>query len=667
MWNKLSIKDKARVMKLAVESGLTNLDKIKEAYNKFAEGGETQLPEVVVTPRVNYTNYTGEETYAPTLEEYKDSRRDAVRANALLDMQNTTAPTIPHLPNWWGRQLKKLTGERYSDDYIIDLFGENKNPNTCMSTVSSKYGRMVPGNLTFRRNASNLGFIEIPESERDHGDIVQTIGRKGIPSHAAMVSGFTRDGKMLVDESHGGITPETIEHDVNYFDTRPELRNKIYYRFVGNKEDNRRWESEYTNKYRKNKFDGTGPSIMNRSMRNNSMFTPTIEVTDEVSTSPNIGVDYNQEATANIIKGILARQAEESRAMQIATDPNYIQKVNRDKADEQVRRTAFTDDKTLNAALNFTSPSQQFGAIVDAIQGEKSYWEGLRDGNSGFVSDEFMKYAPGWGNMFNITGDAAILMSPKGINSLIGLYNNNLDAVAALRHPSYTKIYHGSRKNFKLKDARTASVDDLGLHVAEDRTLSESLIKNNRGDIRGYVMEGWIPKEDAVTLDIGGNGVRQLSTDISYPEKYAKEFIERKVAEGASREAVEAELQKSYNTINHLKEVYPNIPESEYPRISELLEERSRLNGERPHGDALRKKHERLKEINQEANDILSKYGYKVIKYTNRFEHGLSGNDASYIITDPSVIYQPRQLPQINSIDGIESIIPFSIFGNINE
>lgn len=46
MWNKLPIKDKAKVMKLAVESGLTNLDKIKEAYNnhinKFEEGGNKE-------------------------------------------------------------------------------------------------------------------------------------------------------------------------------------------------------------------------------------------------------------------------------------------------------------------------------------------------------------------------------------------------------------------------------------------------------------------------------------------------------------------------------------------------------------------------------------------------------------------------------------------------
>lgn len=202
-------------------------------------GGENILPEVVVTPRVNYTNYTGDETIAPSLEEYKQAKRDEVRANALLDMQNTVMPTIPSVPNFMGRLFRRVAGDWYDDSDVKFMFGEDKNPDTCMSTISSKYGRMVPGNITFRDKASDLGFIVIPESERDHGDIVQTIGRRGVPSHAAMVSGFTREGNMLVDESHGGLTPETIEHDVDYFDIRPSLSNKIYYRFIGNNKDNK--------------------------------------------------------------------------------------------------------------------------------------------------------------------------------------------------------------------------------------------------------------------------------------------------------------------------------------------------------------------------------------------------------------------------------------------
>lgn len=38
-WNDLTLSDKARMMELAVKSGITNLDDIQEVYNTFASGG----------------------------------------------------------------------------------------------------------------------------------------------------------------------------------------------------------------------------------------------------------------------------------------------------------------------------------------------------------------------------------------------------------------------------------------------------------------------------------------------------------------------------------------------------------------------------------------------------------------------------------------------------
>lgn len=218
-------------------------------HKRSLKYSNTILPELTVTPRINYTTYTGEETNIPTIKEYINSRRDEARANALLRMQNDVYPTVPVVPTELGRIFKKLAGDWYDDKDIIYMFGKDKTPSTCISTVSSKYGRTTAGNKTFRDNYKDLGFIEIPESQRDHGDIIQTIGRRGVPSHAAMVSGFTRDGRMLIDESHGDITPETIEHDIDYFDTKPKLKRKYYYRFVGNKDDIDKWTKDYNNLY----------------------------------------------------------------------------------------------------------------------------------------------------------------------------------------------------------------------------------------------------------------------------------------------------------------------------------------------------------------------------------------------------------------------------------
>lgn len=67
MWNKLSMKEKAALIKVAVSNGLTDLDLIKNKYNEYAEGGNTKssdekvsivdkkgamwLPDMVVTPK----------------------------------------------------------------------------------------------------------------------------------------------------------------------------------------------------------------------------------------------------------------------------------------------------------------------------------------------------------------------------------------------------------------------------------------------------------------------------------------------------------------------------------------------------------------------------------------------------------------------------------------
>lgn len=41
-WDKLSMYDRAKVIKIGVESGITNLDYIKETYNKYAVLNDAQ-------------------------------------------------------------------------------------------------------------------------------------------------------------------------------------------------------------------------------------------------------------------------------------------------------------------------------------------------------------------------------------------------------------------------------------------------------------------------------------------------------------------------------------------------------------------------------------------------------------------------------------------------
>lgn len=95
-------------------------------------------------------------------------------------------------------------------------------------------------------------------------------------------------------------------------------------------------------------------------------------------------------------------------------------------------------------------------------------------------------------------------------------------------------------------------------------------------------------------------------------------------------------------TINLRKSSYPNIPESMYKEIDDLLHRyQSQVDW---NVDALSTQTKRrLANINKRAAEIMSDSGYKVVKYnnTNPFE---GGGGTSYFITNPSVIYQPKTL-----------------------
>lgn len=65
MWNKLSMKDKARVMQMAVQSGITNLADIKDAYNSYGDGGYIDWESALlqVAPYLSQDVYSLNPTY----------------------------------------------------------------------------------------------------------------------------------------------------------------------------------------------------------------------------------------------------------------------------------------------------------------------------------------------------------------------------------------------------------------------------------------------------------------------------------------------------------------------------------------------------------------------------------------------------------------------------
>lgn len=79
-----------------------------------------------------------------------------------------------------------------------------------------------------------------------------------------------------------------------------------------------------------------------------------------------------------------------------------------------------TGEGTVVPVMNFMSPSQQVGALIDMNQGE-GYWQSIFNGNSGIVSDNFMRNHPVLGMTANLGLDAATYWAGnKAYNYMFG-------------------------------------------------------------------------------------------------------------------------------------------------------------------------------------------------------------------------------------------------------
>lgn len=89
MWDKLSMQDRAKYIQLGITNGVTSLDEIREAYNKYAEGGplkpysagrlvdgiyKNAIEEEFLGEPDHKYNFTISEEEADRLGYYKDSR-----------------------------------------------------------------------------------------------------------------------------------------------------------------------------------------------------------------------------------------------------------------------------------------------------------------------------------------------------------------------------------------------------------------------------------------------------------------------------------------------------------------------------------------------------------------------------------------------------------------
>lgn len=150
MWNKLSMKEKAALIKVAVSNGLTDLDLIKNKYNEYANGSNINNAkntirqieesfnnvEYLGKPSHNY-NFTYSEEWANKHGYYPDSRGhrdDRVKLKA--------HPTHPSKGTWNG-DIFDLSEEGIKDvNYIFK--GMNDGNQDPQAILTYKGGVILP-------------------------------------------------------------------------------------------------------------------------------------------------------------------------------------------------------------------------------------------------------------------------------------------------------------------------------------------------------------------------------------------------------------------------------------------------------------------------------------------------------------------------------------------
>lgn len=228
------------------------------------------------------------------------------------------------------------------------------------------------------------------------------------------------------------------------------------------------------------------------------------------------------------------------------------------------------------------------------------------------------------------------------------------NAKSYITHPFYKTVYHGSDYPFDIKNAWTATYHDLGLHVGPKETAKEMA---GRG---GTIYKLRIPKENTETIDIGSNGSRQLYDNYFMPARsrqFPNSFYDttpgddlriRMLKEAGAEPYIEGNKLYTENTVMLplRKTAYPNIPEKYMRDLHEIR--RQTLMNEDPL--SIRKVHDSVlqKKLNQQANDILSNSGYKVIKYHNANPD--EGGGTAYMITDPSVMDVMLDMPKLSPL-----------------
>ena len=259
-WDKLSMQEKAQLIKLSVGNGVSSLKQIRDTYNLYSSGGNLTHKYDGNTEETSYI----ETTSTPTKEQYITQQLDSIRNDALERSRNKTQDEttevneakvygskylINKLQKEYDRALKSynkmiekayaiykennpIRSHRETDiEYIENYYKYSKDRlewlnsakqilndaksgkyngkelANCIANLSEFYPHGLPyGNRTFENNAKKYGFSLINTLDVQPGDLVQpNVDPYGnnTPYHIMIYNGIDKKGKHSFNYSDG--------------------------------------------------------------------------------------------------------------------------------------------------------------------------------------------------------------------------------------------------------------------------------------------------------------------------------------------------------------------------------------------------------------------------------------------------------------------------------
>lgn len=260
----------------------------------------------------------------------------------------------------------------------------------------------------------------------------------------------------------------------------------------------------------------------------------------------------------------------------------------------------------------------------------------------------------------------------KGIQ-YVGL---NLPGIQKLlTHPTWKKIYHGTRKDFTWKEAKPYSLNNTGLHVSPNKKIAESFSLGP--DNKGRVMEGYAPKPQVETIDIWDNNYNLLSTKYKIDARpkgsgsyYYTKLPDTKRIKMLKDAGAEPSIELKQRSIRG-SQIYGL--HTEKPAHLNLRSNLDLSKEAQEVADDILKRSQNIshiskieaeelsRQLNRETAELLSKEGMRSIKYNN-IALSEGGGGESWIITDSSIVWNPtwKSLNFNPRLERLAPIIPFT-------